>query len=192
MDPDADPGGPKTYGSYGSGSAPLVAILFNLNNEYRNKFRGCVFGPPRKKACVHNCDNIQERVHKKERLSLLLPRHKHIYLKRIWRMCQTVKGLGELLAYQVYFDKNAFLFFIITVVVRCGSIRNCEIAHSALANLENLRNCVLRTTETKLWNCVLRTWKTYCAAHLWLLSYLEESSLFISLPGRVPGTDSKF
>jgi hypothetical protein len=80
---------------------------------------------------------------------------------------ETVKGLGELLAYQVYFEKNAFLFFIITVIVRSGSIRNCEIAQSALANLENLRNCVLRTTKTKLWNCVLRTWKTYCAAHLW-------------------------
>ncbi len=40
-----------------------------------------------------------------------------------------------------------------------GSIRNCGIAHSALANLETLRvrNCVLRTSKTKLWNCVLRT-----------------------------------
>jgi hypothetical protein len=49
-----------------------------------------------------------------------------------------------------------YLFFP-TVIVRSGSIRNCGIAHSALTNLETLRNCVLRTTITKLWNCVLRT-----------------------------------
>ncbi len=48
-----------------------------------------------------------------------------------------------------------------------GSVRNYGIARSALANLENLRNCVLRTTKTKMWNCVLRTSKTCCAAHLW-------------------------
>ncbi len=29
-----------------------------------------------------------------------------------------------------------------------GSVRNYGIARSALANLENLRNCVLRTTKT--------------------------------------------
>jgi hypothetical protein len=83
------------------------------------------------------------------------------------------KGLGELPVYNVYldkkmhflvifyFNKNDFfillLYCFLTVIVRSGSIRNCGIAHSALTNLETLRNCVLRTTITKLWNCVLRT-----------------------------------
>jgi hypothetical protein len=31
MDPDADPGGPKTHGSYGSGSATLLEIKTKLN-----------------------------------------------------------------------------------------------------------------------------------------------------------------
>jgi len=28
MDPDADPGGPKTYGSYGTGFVTLISGLF--------------------------------------------------------------------------------------------------------------------------------------------------------------------
>ncbi len=46
---------------------------------------------------------------------------------------------------------------VTSMKARSGSIRNCGIARSAEANLETLRNCVLRTTKTKLWNCVLRT-----------------------------------
>ncbi len=46
---------------------------------------------------------------------------------------------------------------VTSMKARSGSIRNCGIAHSAMTNLETLRNCVLRTTVTKLWNCVLRT-----------------------------------
>ncbi len=64
-------------------------------------------------------------------------------------------------------------FYFVTLffpycIVRSASIRNCGIAHSALTNLETLRNCVLRTTITKLWNCVLRTAKTCYTAHLWI------------------------
>ncbi len=32
MDPDADPGGPTTYGSYGSGSIILLITLFEMNS----------------------------------------------------------------------------------------------------------------------------------------------------------------
>ena len=46
---------------------------------------------------------------------------------------------------------------VTSMKTRSGSVRNYGIARSALANLENLRNSVLRTTKTKLWNCVLRT-----------------------------------
>ncbi len=75
--------------------------------------------------------------------------------------------------------KVCWIFFFLTVIVRSRSIPNCGIAHSALTNLETLRNCVLRTMITKLWNCVLRTWKKCCAAHLCLsvFMYLKVSLL---------------
>jgi hypothetical protein len=35
MDPDSDPGGPKTFGSYGSGSATLLETDTNQLTNYR-------------------------------------------------------------------------------------------------------------------------------------------------------------
>ncbi len=46
MDPDADPEGPKTYGSYGSASATLLMIIhkaIQINTKYRYKYTSVLY-----------------------------------------------------------------------------------------------------------------------------------------------------
>jgi hypothetical protein len=82
--------------------------------------------------------------------------------KETYRQCHVQHAIRIYTILSFCGNKYSFISFIYylffpTVIVRSGSIRNCGIAHSALTNLETLRNCVLRTMITKLWNCVLRT-----------------------------------
>ncbi len=112
----------------------------------------------------------------------------NIFTRKRFEECvreETVKGLGELLAYQVYFDKNAFLFFFITVIVR-GVAEVSAIAQLRIAHWQIWKTCVIAFCGLRKQSCGI----AYCGPekHIALptsaLQHVREISADRFLPQR--------